>query len=115
MEHRCDADLNSKRLRVAGKHLQGLGSSLEQQPVERLLIDAQQRVELMRQGKDDVEVGHWEQQRLLPRQPLCPGSALAFGAVTIAAGVGADPLRPTGVTSLDVPSEGCRAALGDGA
>ena len=61
VEHRRDADFSAQMLGIAGKLLQGLGGSLEQQVVEAPLVHADQGIELMGQGEDDVEVGNRQQ------------------------------------------------------
>lgn len=38
-----------------------------------------QRVQRMRQSKDDMEVGHWEQVLLPPREPALARLGLTFG------------------------------------
>jgi hypothetical protein len=58
MEYGGDPELRSEMLRVTGKLLQGLGRGLKQQVVEGPLIDPNQGIEQMGEGKDDVEVGH---------------------------------------------------------
>src|SRR5215510_6284917 len=65
MEHGGDPELRSEMLRVTGKLLQGLDRGLKQQGVERPLVDANERIEEMRESEDNVEVGHGEQQGLL--------------------------------------------------
>lgn len=47
---------------------------------------------LFGQGEDQVEVPHGQQFRLARRQPCFCGSGLAFGTVTIAAGITGDVL-----------------------
>jgi hypothetical protein len=56
MEHRREAELRSQVLRVTGKLLQGLGRSLEPEIVECPLVDPDEGIEQMGQGKDDMEV-----------------------------------------------------------
>jgi hypothetical protein len=115
MKHGGDAKFSPQVVGITSELLQGLSGSLEQQVVERPLVDPKERIEGMGQSEDEVEVGHWQQQSLLGRQPLGPSTPLALRTVAIAAGVIADPLAPTGVTGLEVPAEGCRPTLRDSA
>ena len=39
--------------------LQGLCSGLEQEVVERPLVHADERIEMMREREDDMEIGNW--------------------------------------------------------
>ena len=59
-----------------------------------------------------MEVSHRQQFGLLFIQPLYLGQRLAFGAVAIAAGVIGGALIATGVTLLEVATQGrCAAAF----
>ncbi len=91
--------------------LQGLGGRLEQEVVEEALVDPNQRIEPMREGEDDVEVGNGQQQGLLGCEPFGPGAALALGAVAIATGVVTEPFRAAPLTHFDMAAESSRAAL----
>jgi hypothetical protein len=61
VENRGNADVCAQMPGVACKLLQGLGSGLEQQVVEDTLVDANEGIEVMGQGEDDVEVGNRQQ------------------------------------------------------
>ena len=61
VKHCRNADFHAEVVGVAGKLLQGLGGSLEEQVIEVPLIHANQGIEQMRQGEDDVEVGNRQQ------------------------------------------------------
>jgi hypothetical protein len=65
VEHRRKAEFRAQVSGVAGKLLQRLSGSLEQQVVEAPLIHADQGIELMGQGEDDVEVGNGQEHGLL--------------------------------------------------
>ena len=110
MEHRRDAKLGSQVLGVAGQLPQGPGHGLEQQSVERPLVDPHAGSAQMGEGKDDVAVGNREQARLLGGQPLGPRCPLALGTVPIATGVVRELLGPTPLTDLALSPESGRAA-----
>jgi hypothetical protein len=90
-----------------------LGRCVEQQVVDRGLVVERDVSDLGRQGEDDVEVSHRQQIGLALGQPRARGSALAFGAMPVAAAVVRDPPMAAVLTSFDTTPEGCGAAMLD--
>ena len=82
-----EADLGSEVLGVGGNLKHGLSGGAEEQIVEQPWIALTERVQLVGQGKDDVEVGHAEQILFAPCQPALACLGLALGTVTVATGV----------------------------
>ena len=115
MEHRKKADLGSKMLRVEGNLQKSFGAGPEQQIVEEFLVLQQEWRELMRQGKHYVEVADGEQFFLASREPAPPSRDLTLGAVPIATGVeNDDPMATTGAL-MEMSTQDCGTAVGDGA
>ena len=56
MEHHDDAGLGTKIASVLRKREQCLGSGTKEQTVEQILVGKEQSIELVRHGKDDMEV-----------------------------------------------------------
>ena len=82
-----EADLGSEVLGVGRNFEHGLSAGAEEQIVEQPWIALTERIQLMGQGKDDVEVGHAEQILLAPSQPSLACLRLALGTVAVATGV----------------------------
>ena len=61
-------------------------------------------VELMRQGKDAMEIGHGEDFGFSGFQPSLPGNLLTFGAVTIPAGVIQNTLSAAVAATIEMAS-----------
>ena len=68
----------------------------------------------MRQSKDVVEVADRQQLGLTVGQPLGPGQGLAFGAMTVAAGVVDRPLVSALIALFQVAAQGGGATAFDG-
>src|SRR5271163_4711111 len=100
-----DADESNPRrepLRVGGDFLHRGGAAAEEQVVQQAGIALAERVQLVRQRKDHVEVADGQQFLLTSREPALPGLRLALHAVTVAAGVIRDRLMTTRGTGIDV-------------
>ena len=82
-----EADLGSEVLGVGRNFEHGLSAGAEEQIVEQPWIALAERVQLVGQGKDDVEVGHAEQILFAPCQPALACLGLALGTVAVATGV----------------------------
>jgi hypothetical protein len=67
----------------------------------------------MRQGEDDVAVGHREQLLGLRREPLVASHGLALGTTARTTRVIGDDLLLTGIALLEVGAESGRAACAD--
>jgi hypothetical protein len=61
-------------------------------------------IELMRQGKDAMEIGHREHFGFSGFQPSLPGYLLTFGAVTIPAGVVQNTLSAAVAATIEMAS-----------
>ena len=87
VEHRRHAQLAVQAFGIRGEGAQGRPDRLEQQGVDLLGMDLHPAVEAIRQGEDQVVVGHRQHRGLLAPAPLLGGPALAARAVAVAAGV----------------------------
>ena len=87
MEDAEEADLGSKVLGVGCNFEHGLSAGAEEQIVEQPWITLTERVQLVGQGKDDVEIGHAKQILFAPCQPALACLGLALGTVAVATGV----------------------------
>ena len=82
-----EADLGSEVLGVGRNFEHGLRAGAEEQIVEQAWMALTERVQLVGQGKDDVEVGHAEQILFAPCQPALACLGLALRTVAVATGV----------------------------
>ena len=90
-----EADLGSEVLGVGGNLKHGLGGGAEEQIIEQPWIALTERVQLVGQGKDDVEVRYAEQVLFASCQPTVTCLRLAFGTVSVATGIIGDSLVVT--------------------
>jgi hypothetical protein len=112
MQHHGDGGFGAEVAGIERESAQRPGDAAEEQPQQDAAVDAEERVERVRQGEHDVEVGHRQQHRLLGGHPLRALRALAFGTVAVAAGVVRDAPRGTGLALLDVSPQRRGAAGG---
>jgi len=70
VEHGCDADFGSQKLRIGGDLEHGLGGDREQEVVDQLLVLIGDVGDLARQGEHDVEVAHGQKLGLPCGKPL---------------------------------------------
>jgi hypothetical protein len=84
MQNTEEADLCPEVLGVGRNFKHGLSTGAEKQIVEQPWIALTERVQLVGQGKDDVEVGHAEQILFAPCQSALACLSLAFGTVAVA-------------------------------
>jgi hypothetical protein len=87
-----ESQLGAEMLRIGGNLKHGLSASAEEQIVEQPWMALTERVQLVGQGKDDVEVGYAEQILFAPYEPALPRLCLALGTVPVATGVIGDGL-----------------------
>ena len=87
-----EADLGSEVLGVGGNLKHGLGGGAEEQIIEQPWIALTERVQLVGQGKDDVEIRYAEQVLFAPCEPALARLGLALGTVPVATGVIGDGL-----------------------
>lgn len=114
MKEGKEADPGAEVLGIGGDGQQRLRTGVEQKLVEAGLVLQRQRVELLGNREDDVEVFDGQQFGSAPLDPLGPLAVLAFGAVAVAARVVADALLLTVVAAVDMAAESGSAAGLDG-
>jgi hypothetical protein len=83
MEDRQTANVGPEMLRIPRNSHEGLGDRLKEEGIEGTRILEGEPIEDVRQGKDDMEVGHIEELTLSGRQPGRLGRALTLGTVPI--------------------------------
>jgi hypothetical protein len=115
MEHREETDLGPEMLGVEGNLQKSFGTGPEQQMVEEFFVLQHQWRELVGQGKDHVEVVDGEQFFLASHEPTTTGCDLTLGAVPIATGVEDDDAMATTGALMEMSTQDCGTAVGDGA
>lgn len=100
-----DAQCATDKARISGELQERLGCGTHEDVVDLDLMAACRVVELMRQGKDDVEVRHAEKLSLPILDPCLGVCAMAFGAGTIEAGVIGIVGPSAGLTDKDLSTE----------
>jgi hypothetical protein len=112
MEDGGEADLGSQV--VAAELQQSLADGLEEEGVEGLAILAEEGIEFMGQGEDEMEVGDGQEVLALAFQPVAGVGALAGGAVAVAAGVGNEVFLAAFGAAVAVAAERVGATLHEG-
>ena len=111
MEHRREAEFSTKPMPgVASELLEAIGDGMEKKIEDDLLVCQGDRIDLVRQSKDIMEVTHWQEFCFASFEPLCFRQRLTFRAMPVSAGVVRDPLKTAGVAAFDVPTERGAAA-----
>jgi len=110
VQHRGNADHPAKVLRIAAEGEQRVDRGAEEQRVDHARIALRERIEQMRECKDDVEVRNGQEVGVARREPSFLGERLTLGAMPVAAGVVRDPHRAAAVTRLPMPAEDGGAA-----
>jgi len=100
---------------VGGEGAQGRGGGLEQEVVGQAAVVQGDRVEVVRQSEDDVEVGDGKGLGTACGEPALGVGGLALGAVAVAAGVVGDADGAAAVAGVGAAAEGGGAAEGNGA
>ena len=95
MQNGEEADFSPEMPGVGGNFEHGLSAGAEEQIVEQPWVTLTQRVQLMGQGEDDVEVRDAEQVLFASCQPTVTCLRLAFGTVSVATGIIGDSLVVT--------------------
>ena len=90
MKHAKEADPGAQALWVGGDLEQGLGSRSKQQVIDDSFVLQRQQREMLRQGKDHMEILDGQQFISARLHPLGSGCGLAFGAMAIATRVISD-------------------------
>jgi hypothetical protein len=109
-----EADPGSEMPGIGCNFKHGLGGGAEEQIVEQARMSLTERIERVRQSKDEVEVGHGEQILLTPRKPALTRLRLTLGTVPVAARVVGNGLEIAPRTGVQMTSESSSAASGDG-
>ena len=106
-----EAQFSTKLVLAEAK--QGLGDGLEQDVEHHGLVTKDHGVELVGQGKDEVEVLCGQKLRLSRLKPAFPWYVLTGGAVSVTAAMIGDTLGAAVSAALDVAAEMSRAARGN--
>jgi hypothetical protein len=102
-------------LGVEGNLQKSFGAGAEQQIVEELLVLQHEGRELVRQGKNYVEVADGKQFFLASREPASTSRDLTLGAVSIATGVENDDTVATTGALMEMSTQDRGTAVSDGA
>jgi hypothetical protein len=113
VQHGSETDFRSQMPGSGGNLLQGPGGGSEQDIKEDGLVTESQRIQFVRQGEDDMEVGNRQERGQSFFEPIVAGDALALGTMAIAAGMVRDALVTAGVALVQMSAEGGGAALDD--
>jgi hypothetical protein len=115
MEDGKEADVSSQVTRISCYLEQGLGTGAEQEVIEDLLVLQRQWGELVRQSKDNMDIGDGQKFTLPSPNPVVASAALTLWAMAITATVIGDGAIATARALIAMPT-GCRgAAASDGA
>jgi hypothetical protein len=90
-----EADFSSEVPGVGGNLEHGLSGGAEEKIVKQPRVPLTQRVQLVGQGKNNVEVRYAEQVLFASCEPTVACLRLAFGTVSVATGVIGDGLMVT--------------------
>ena len=115
MQNRKEANVGSQVARISGYLEQGLGTGAEQEVIEDLLVLQRQWGELVRQSKDNVDIGNRQKFVLPSHNPGVASAALTLWAMAIAAAVIRGGAIATARALIAMPTECRRAAASDGA
>src|SRR5947209_7526301 len=97
VQHGGETDFRSQVSGSGGNLLQGPGGGSEQDIKKEGRVAESQRIQFLRKGEDDVEVGNRQERGQSFFEPIVAGDALALGTVAIAAGMVGDALVTAGV------------------
>jgi hypothetical protein len=114
MQNAEKADLGSEVLGAGRNFKHGLSAGTVEQIVEQPRMALTERVQLVGQGKDDVEVGYAEQILFAPCEPALASLGLALGTVAVATGVVGNCLVVATGAGVHMASERSGATCGDG-
>ena len=114
VEDRGDPDRATEVSRVSTEREQRVGGGAEEQRVNDARIALCERVQIVRQGEDDVEVRNGQQVGAPRREPPLGGERLTLRTMPIATRVVDDPHGAAAVTRLPTAAERGGAADCDG-
>jgi len=109
MQHQRGTDACTQMLAVSSDGLQHLGGDIKQQPIEFYLVLVRQICNGRGQREDHVVILHGQQISLAGIEPALGCSALALGAVSVAAGVVGDQLGGAAIAAQHMSPQ-CRCA-----
>src|SRR5262249_52250786 len=115
MENHGDAELGAKMPGIGRDGGERLGGDTEQDRIDGSLILEGELADRPRCRSDDMKGWQWQQAGLPICEPLHPRQPLAFGTVTVAAGVVSDARCATIIALFDMAAERGRSAGRDGA
>lgn len=110
MQDAHQADLATHETRIASQDLSGLSRSPEESVIEELLIPFCKDAQFRGDGEGQEKVWHAQQEFLLKLEPFLSSFLLAFGAVAIAAGMITVLNFTTSRASIELSTQGFRAA-----
>ena len=105
MQDRKESNLGAEVVWIASYLLQGLRTGAEQEVIEDLLVLQRQRGELVRQSKDNVDIGDGQKFSLPSHNPLVASAALTLGAMAVTAAVIGDGAIATTRALVAMPAE----------
>ena len=111
VQDRGDSDRAAEVPRIAAEGEQRVRGRAEEQRVDHARIALCERIEVVRQRENDMEVGNREQIGPSSREPPLFRQCLTLRAMAIATGVVGDPYGAAPVTRLPMPAE-CGGAAG---
>ena len=114
VQNRRDPDRAAEMPRVLPEGEQRVGGCAEEQRVDHARIALRERVHVVRQGEDHVEIGNRQQVGAPRREPPLGGERLTLRTMPIATGVVGDPNGAAAVTRLLMAAERGGAADRDG-
>jgi hypothetical protein len=108
VENHGHAELGAEMLGIGGDGGERLGSRGEHDRVDNGLVLEGDLADQRRQGEHDVEVGCRQQFGLAVGEPLGARQPLAFGTVTVAAGVVSPKVSQTQSRQQSTPFRGVK-------
>ena len=109
-----EADLAAQPLRIAAESKKRCRRTFKQQVVYQASVVADDIMQEVWQGEDDVVVSHRENIFDSMRNPLLTCDPLAFGAVPVPAGIVLFLAMPAAIALVDVITVLGRTAMGNG-
>lgn len=111
VEHRREPQLASQSLWIATQLQQRFRGRLEQKAIEKSLVLQHKRLQLVRQGEDNVEVSDRQDPLESRVDPCFAVGGLAFRTMAVPAGIVRDADEAASTARVDVASQRRSAAL----
>ena len=111
MEHGRHAQLTVQAFGIGTEGAQGRPHRLKQQVIDLLGMDLDPAVEDVREGEDQMVIGHRQGGGALTLAPVLRGAALAARAVAVTTGVVEEGALPAGITFQGEAAQGGGAAV----